>query len=76
MAGLSKNMIDALCVNQTLITLKLAKNGLGKHVSLTCCSFALCIHTLYIILHNNMLGERKHQLICNIVQFECGFLTE
>ena len=29
-AGLSENIIAALCINKTLITLKLARNGLRK----------------------------------------------
>lgn len=45
MAGLSEKMISALCVNNTLTSLKLARNGLRK------VDFCFQIEHYFIICH-------------------------
>ena len=54
-AGLSENIIAALCINKTLITLKLARNGLRKFYF---SKLFYPIYTLYTIaeIQSNIWG--------------------
>lgn len=68
MAGLSEKMISALCVNNTLTSLKLARNGLGK------VDFTFQNRTLFHNLKqkkNTATVERNHQ--CPPFQFQLHF---